>query len=266
MNILVFDIETVPDLEAGDRLYGLSGLSPDDAAELMFNIRRQENKGNSDLLRYPLHKIVAISLILETPDTLKIWSLGNDGDSNEQQEAELIQRFFDGIKRYSPILVSWNGSGFDLPVLHYRSLLWGVSAQHYWESGDTKQSFKWNNYLNRYHSRHTDLMDVLSGYMSQAKAPLQDIALLLGLPGKLGMSGNQVWDYYKKNELEAICNYCEIDVLNTYLIYLRYQLISGQVSADQYQQKCEQTAEMLAQSESSHLLNFLSIWKGRTTT
>ena len=182
MNILVFDIETVPDIESGKKLYHLEGLKAEDAAELMFSHRRQETDGNSEFLRHYLHQIVAISVVLKTSDTLKVWSLG-ETDSDEK---ELIQRFFEGIERYTPTIVSWNGSGFDLPVLHYRSLLHGVVAQRYWENGEDDNSFKWNNYLSRFHSRHTDLMDVISGYMPQAKAPLDQVATLIRFPRQDG--------------------------------------------------------------------------------
>jgi len=257
MNILVFDIETVPDIESGKRLYHLEGLDESEAAELMFSRRRQETGGESDFLRHYLHKIVAISVVLKTRDKLSVWSLGD----RDAREAELIQRFFEGIERYTPTIVSWNGSGFDLPVLHYRCLLHGITAARYWESGDDDQSFKWNNYLSRFHSRHTDLMDVLSGYMPYAKAPLDDIATILGFPGKMGMSGNKVWDYYQQGDIEAIRNYCETDVLNTYLVYLRYELIRGRLTESGHQQECDAVAEMLQQEGKPHLLEFLEVWQ-----
>ncbi len=258
MNILVFDIETVPDIESGKKLYNLDGLEAEDAAELMFSHRRQETDGNSEFLRLHLHQIVAISVVLKTNDTLKVWSLG-DVDADEK---EIIHRFFEGIERYTPTIVSWNGSGFDLPVLHYRSLLHGVVAQRYWENGDDDQSFKWNNYLSRFHSRHTDLMDVLSGYMPTAKAPLDQIATILGFPGKMGMSGDKVWDCFVAGEIEAIRNYCETDVLNTYLVYLRYELIRGRLTENAYQDANDQVRDMLKSENKPHLKEFLDAWQG----
>lgn len=257
MNILVFDIETVPDIESGKKLYNLEGLKAEDAAELMFSYRRQETDGNSDFLRHYMHKIVAISLVLKTNEKLSVWSLG-DVDADEK---EIIQRFFEGIEHYTPTIVSWNGSGFDLPVLHYRSLLHGVVAQRYWENGEDDQSFKWNNYLSRFHSRHTDLMDVVSGYSSIAKAPLDQIATLLGFPGKMGMSGGKVWDCYVNGGIEDIRNYCETDVLNTYLVYLRYELIRGRLTESAYDKECEQVRDMLNNETKAHLKEFLEIWQ-----
>ena len=135
MNLLVFDIETVPDLAGGRRLFGLDGLSDKDVANVMFNRRRQET-GGSEFLRLHLQQVVAISVVLRHGEQLKVWSLGEP----DAPEADLIRRFFDGLDRYTPTLVSWNGSGFDLPVLHYRALLHRISAPRYWETGEEDSS------------------------------------------------------------------------------------------------------------------------------
>src|SRR5947208_7804359 len=70
-----------------------------------------------------------------------------------------MRRFFEGIERYTPQLVSWNGGAFDLPVLQYRALMHGVGAARYWDWGDDDRDFRFNNYLARFHTRHLDLMD-----------------------------------------------------------------------------------------------------------
>jgi predicted PolB exonuclease-like 3'-5' exonuclease len=257
MSIFVFDIETVPDVASGRRLYGIEDLDDDNVGKVMFYKRAAES-GGSEFLRHPLHRIVAISVVLQTADKLKVWSLG-ESDSPEQ---ELLQRFFDGIERFSPTLVSWNGSGFDLPVIHYRSLLHGVAAPRYWDTGGEDKDFKWNNYLSRYHERHTDLMDVLAGYQPRAVARLDEIATLLGFPGKMGMDGSKVWEHYQAGDVEGIRNYCETDVLNTYLVYQRFELIRGHISAAQYAQACEQLSTELEKAHKPHLSEFLRHWQG----
>ena len=146
MNCFSFDIETVPDVEFGRRLLGLDGIDDEDVASAM--TFRHLQKTGSDFLPLHQHRVVAISVALRSGDSFRVWSLG-DADAGE---AELVARFFDGIERYTPDLVSWNGSGFDLPVLHYRALKHKVRAARYWETGDGDQSFRWNNYLNRFHS------------------------------------------------------------------------------------------------------------------
>ena len=260
MNVFVFDIETVPDVDAGRRLYDLDGLQDAEIAEIMFH-KQREASGN-DFLRHHLHRVVAISVVLRSADRFKLWSLG-DATSPEH---ELIQRFFDGLDRYSPTLVSWNGSGFDLPVLHYRSLLHGIVASRYWETGADDSSFRWNNYLSRFHERHTDLMDVLSGHQPRASVSLQDMALLLGLPGKLGMHGALVWEHYLAGDVEGIRNYCETDVLNTFLVYLRFELIRGRLTEEAYESECGRLRTTLEEDGRPHVAEFLHAWvDGRTS-
>ncbi len=257
MNLFVFDIETVPDVDAGRRLYDLDGLQDREVAEIMFH-KQREASGN-DFLRHHLHRVVAISVVLRSAERFRVWSLGD----MQSPERELIQRFFEGLERYSPTLVSWNGSGFDLPVLHYRSMLHGIVASRYWETGTDDSSFRWNNYLNRFHDRHTDLMDLLSGYQPRASVPLQEMALLLGLPGKLGMHGSLVWERYLDGDVEAIRNYCETDVLNTFLVYLRFELVRGHLSEEAYGRECDQLRAALEKDARPHVTEFLAAWSDR---
>jgi predicted PolB exonuclease-like 3'-5' exonuclease len=255
MNTLVFDIETVPDVELGRRLYDLDGLDDSSVAQAM--LAKQRALRTSDVLPPPQQRVVAISVVLRTRDGLKIFSLGDE----QSPERELVQRFFDGLERFTPTLVSWNGSGFDLPVLQYRALRHGVNAHRYWELGDSDREFRYNNYLSRYHWRHIDLMDVLSGYGASGRASLDLAAQLVGLPGKLGIGGAQVWPAYLRGELGAIRDYCETDVLNTYLVYLRFQLVRGELDAKSYQGELAVVEEKLAQSDRRHLLEYLELWK-----
>lgn len=255
MNVFVFDIETVPDVDGARRIFEIESLDDKGVADIMFYQRRQQ--AGTEFLRHHLHRIVAISVVFRGVDRLKVRSLGDEGSS----EKELIQRFFDGIDKYTPTLVSWNGSGFDLPVLHYRMLVNGVVAPRYWESGDDDRDFKWNNYLSRYHQRHTDLMDVLAGFSPRANAPLDEMAALLGFPGKMGMSGAKVWDAYQDGDIKGIRDYCELDVLNTYLVYLRYQMIRGQLLEAEYINECQMLRDVLAEENHEHFDRFLSAWK-----
>lgn len=253
MTILVFDIETIPDVEAGRKLYNLDGLSDKDVGSAMFALRRA--KVGNDFLPHYLQKVIAISLVLSQGSQFKVWSLGDE----QSDEKEIIQRFFTGIDKHTPTLVSWNGSGFDLPVLHYRALLHGIAAPTYWESGENQQPFRWNNYLNRFHYRHLDVMDVLAAYQNKAFAPLDDIATMLGFPGKMGMSGAKVWDEYQAGNLAGIRNYCETDVLNTYCVYLRFELIRGVINPTEYEQALEQLRSHLGEKQNKpHLHEFLS--------
>ena len=256
MNIFAFDIETVPDTAGGRRLHGLHGLDDRSAAEAMLAMRREET--GSDFLRLPLHRVVVISVAARIGDRFTVFSLGEGGDD----EAALIQRFYEGIERYVPKLVSWNGSGFDLPVLHYRALIHGISAPRYWEQGEEDRGFRFNNYLNRFHERHTDLMDVLAGYSGRAVAPLDQVATLCGLPGKLGMSGADVRTRIEAGEFSAVRDYCEHDVLNTYLLWLRFELMRGALDSGGYDSECQRVHETLVDAQRPHLDEFLQAWTG----
>lgn len=254
MSTLVFDIETVPDVELGRRLYGLDSLPDSQVAKAMFALRRQGTGG--DFLPLEQHRVVAISCALRRGDTFTVWSVGEP----DTPEGELVQRFFDGIARFSPELVSWNGSGFDLPVLNYRALRAGVHAARFWETGDEDPAFRFNNYLQRFHWRHLDLMDVLSGFVPRNRVSLANMAALLGLPGKLGFAGDQVWDAYQRGELVGIRRYCETDVLNTYLIYLRFQLLRGALAPEGHAAELERVRAWLRASPEPHHAQFLAAW------
>jgi predicted PolB exonuclease-like 3'-5' exonuclease len=146
-------------------------------------------------------------------------------------------------------------------VLHYRALRHGVTAARYWETGDSDQSFRWNNYLNRFHNRHLDLMDVLSGYQARARAKLDEVAVLLGFPGKLGMSGALVWERFCEGRIGEIRDYCETDVLNTYLVYLRFEQMRGHLDPAGCEREFERVRALLAESEGAHLGAFLEAWE-----
>jgi 3'-5' exonuclease len=255
VNVLVFDIETIPDTELGRRLHGLEGLSEADVGRAMFTLRRQDQ--GTDFLPHPQHRIVAISCVLRSREGLKVWSLGDPQSS----EAELVRRFYDGLERYTPDLVSWNGGGFDLPVLQYRALRAGIRAERYWETGESDTAFRYNNYLSRFHWRHMDLMDILAGFQARARAPLVEVAALLGLPGKLGFSGAQVWDAWLAGEIVRIRQYCETDVLNTYLIYLRFELMRGRFTTSLYQEEVARVKALLAGAAEPHFVEFLRAWE-----
>lgn len=254
MNCLIFDIETIPDVKAGKKIYGLDNLSDKEVAQAMFTLRRE--KVGHDFLPLHLHQIVAISIVFNHQNQIKIWSVGDE----DATEAKIIQRFFKGIEQYTPTIISWNGTGFDLPVLHYRSLLHGIAAPLYWEVGEHNQNFKWNNYINRYHYRHLDLMDVLASYNARANAPLDEIASLLGFPGKMGMSGSKVWEQYQAGNIKEIRDYCETDVLNTYCVYLRFELIRGNLSSTEYEKELTVLKETISSQEKSHFNEFIQHW------
>jgi len=250
--VLAFDIETVPDVAGIRRLHGLPADLPDaEVAEVAFQIRR--TRTGSDFLAPQLHRVVVISCVLREAEGIKVFSL----DGSEQ---EVIQRFYDGLEKYLPQLVSWNGGGFDLPVLNYRGLIHGVSAPIFWETGDENRDFRFNNYLSRYHSRHLDLMDVLAMYQPRNNAPLDEVAQLAGLPGKIGVGGAKVWQAWQAGKIAEIRDYCEADTANTYLLFLRYQLLRGVFTKDVYQKEIKILRNYLKEQAKPHWREFLKLW------
>jgi len=262
-SVLVFDLETVPDVEGLRRAWGdfPPGLDINDEDALVGHVldRRQEKTGNR-FLSLHFQRIVAIGCLFRRDDNkepaLQLRCLGQPEDSEER----LIRDFFRAVERYTPQLVSWNGGGFDLPVLHYRSLLHGVSASRYWEMGEGDREFKFNHYLGRYHTRHVDLMDLLSLYSPRSAVPLDQLALLCGFPGKQGMDGSKVWSAFREGRIEEIRHYCEGDVLNTWLIWCRFQLIRGQASPERYRHELELTRKVVEDSGDQRWGNLLQAW------
>ena len=257
--ILVFDVETIPDVPGLRSLHNLDpGLSDVEVAELAFQQRRAQS-GNDFLLHY-LQRIAVISCALRVGKDLRVWSLAEP----EQGEAEIIQRFFDGVEKFTPQIISWGGGGFDLPVLHYRGLIHGVVAPRYWDLGDgdyaDSREFKWNNYISRYHTRHLDLMDLLAMYQLRSSAPLDALAKLMGFPGKLGMDGSKVWEAWQSGEIAGIRDYCETDVMNTYLVSLRFRLMRGELTRAEYEDEIVFVRCELSKLDKPHWHEFLAAW------
>ena len=253
--VLAFDIETIPDVAGIRRLHDLPADLPDqDVAELAAQKRRVQT--GSDFLPPFLHRVVVISCVLRDDDGVRVFSIGEP----EANEAAAIKRFFEGIDKYVPQIVSWNGRGFDLPVLVNRALQHGVGAACFWDTGRDNQDFRYSNYINRFHERHVDLMDVLSLYGGRG-SPLDDVARLAGLPGKVGIGGNAVWESYRRGELAAIRNYCEADCVNTYLLFLRFQQMRCVFDAARYAEECSVLRAALEKRPEPHWREFLSLWK-----
>ena len=141
--------------------------------------------------------------------------------------------------------MTWNGLLFDIPVLNYRALFNQVDASSYW------QNELW----------HIDLKDVLSNHNTKAEGSLDSVAKGLYLPGKLDVSGDQVWDLYLEGRIEDIRNYCEHDVLNTYLIFIHYQGMIGKITNEELSSRIHSLKQLLSNTEKQHFQLFLSAWE-----
>ena len=251
--VLIFDIETLTDLKAGAHLYGLS-LDDADLEQALTKIRRQES--GSDFQRLALHEIVCISgLWIDEDQRIKLFSFSQEDHS----EAEILQKFFSIFQKRNPTLVSWNGAQFDLPVIQLRAMYHGLSAASLFDQGEIDQQKRYNNYQNRYHQRHIDLMDVFAMFNGRNFHKLDDVAQLFGLPGKRGEPGYHVPQYVKSAQWQSLTRYCEGDVLNTWLLYLRWGLLKGQLTHTAHQTWIQTTIAYLAQHHQQD--EFLQLWR-----
>ncbi len=224
--IIAFDIETIPDPEIGRRLLGLSG-NDDVVIREMVRMRLEETGGQSEYPQPPWHRVVTICATLLGPISgrVEVRSLGTLGD-----ERSMLEAFFAMLKNVerAPRLVSWNGSGFDLPVMRYRAMLHGVTAPAFYRSdGD----LRFNNYQNRYHNLHLDLMDTLTGFGASTRVGLSNWCRTIGLPGKPFVE-RPVYDHFLQGELPLLVEYCKLDTVETLLAFLMYALHTGDLSED----------------------------------
>ena len=234
--LLVFDIETIPDHDH----YEGNGFPP-----------------------LPFHQIVAIAVLEAAINrighgeeyTLKDLRCGGESDYDE---VKIVQGFFQYFERTKPRLVTYNGRSFDLPVLKYRAMLYGVAAPWLYKGGE-----RFSNYSYRYDAEwHCDLMDVLSDFGASKAARLDEVSKLLGFPGKLGIEGSQVRGLYEDGRIKDIRDYCEIDVLSTYLVYLRYKLHTADLSKEGYNRAITQVIGFMDSRKNArpHLGEFLRAW------
>lgn len=245
--VMVFDIETVADTDAARRIYPqLSDLNDADTLTALQAIRISET--GRDFMRLPLQRIVCISVLYIKEGKFSLLSFSAENSS----EKDILATFFRAFKDFQglPQLVSWNGSGFDIPVLIYRAMLYDLSVPLLFEEGDRVRDMRYDNYVNRYHSRHLDLMDRFSQYSASPRQSMDVVASLYSLPGKTAVDGSMVGDLVAQAAWETLTTYCESDVLNTWLIYLRWLRLTGKLSLDGFSFWQQQTREFLTQLSS----------------
>lgn len=219
--ICVFDCESVPDVALIRRLYGFKG---DDESVSKMALAAQKDESGNEFLPLPFHRIISICAVIcdEFGAFIKVNKI--DGDS----EREMIGNFFAFINKYEPRLVSFNGKGFDMPVLVLRALKYNIRANAYLDT----ISDKWNNYKTRYNDqRHCDLFESLGAWRG---VRLDTVCAMAGLPGKYDTHGDEVMSLFYANKLDKIHEYCESDTLNTYMLFLKYELIKGNLSEEDY--------------------------------
>lgn len=262
-DVIVFDIETVVDADASRRLLRQPAFDDVEARDALSDYFLDKTDGRNDFARQPFHQVVAISyahLIREPGDEgseLLIRRLASGGDKNNS-ELEILEGFFHLIETRAPQLVSFNGRGFDVPVLKYRAMKHGLSCPRWFNQGD-----KWNNYDARYSQEyHLDLLETLSDHGASARCSMDEVAAAFDVPGKLDTAGDNVREMYETGQIAAIRDYCETDVCTTLLIFLHQQLFTGALSEGAYARAILGVRNYLeAESESRpHLTEYLQAW------
>jgi len=270
-SLFVFDIETVPDVTAARNLTGCDSTDPaEQNAALFEHFVVQKRKTDPSVtaadifLRQPFWKVVAISFLEadiirpDGPSGPEQYVLKRVASGTKDDEAEVVSGFFKMLEQKLPRLVSYNGRSFDMPVLRYRGMKYGVSAPRYYQAGD-----KWNSYNQRYADDwHCDLLEALSDYGASARCKMDEVCSVLGLPGKFGVDGSKVSEMYAAGKVQEIRDYCETDVMNTYLVYLRHMLMVGKVDPAGYNQAAEDMIAYIEQEQTNrpHLMEFLAAW------
>ncbi len=245
--IAAFDIETIPDPGAGRSVLGLTGDDAD-VIEAMLARRLEETDGRSDFHTPPFHRVVAVAVAWLDPAS-GVFRLGCPAPDADDERA-LVEGFFSLFegRRTAPRLVSWNGSGFDLPVLRYRAMVHGVAAPDFHRTDGDR---KWNNYQNRFHDMHVDLMDVLAGYGASPRVGLDDLCRIVGLAGKTLTHGHKVHGHILAGEDELVRTYCEIDALNTLLLYLLWSFHCGRLDRDGLRRHLEGIGGVLSDGDAA---------------
>jgi predicted PolB exonuclease-like 3'-5' exonuclease len=211
-HILVWDLETIPDIDGFARVNGLSE-KPDT------EIRGQMG---DDFPKLVYHRIVCIGALLasSTSEGYVVRAV-DTSHAGELTEPQMIQTFLNVVDRLSPRMVTFNGQSFDLPVLRYRAMIHGLSAPGLYS----------RSYFHRYRDDHVDLCDALASFNNGGKAKLDEICRIMGLDGKpQGIDGSQVERLFLEGRVEEIADYCTSDVIDTYRLWLRYELFKGELS------------------------------------
>ena len=225
--LIVWDLETVPDLGGFAAANDLVGKSDVEIREAM----------GEKFPKHIYHSIICIGALIAHREA-DCWAVDAIGAPHvsERTEKELITAFCDKIAELKPQLVTFNGHSFDLPILRYRAMVLGVSAP----------GLSARPYFNRYTKDAIDLCDALSSFSAQGKASLHEISRVMGLPGKpKGFDGGEVERHYHEGKIKEIAEYCETDVVNTYQVWLRYELFRGTLSPDTFEASQRNLADFM---------------------
>jgi len=236
--VIVWDLETVPDLRGYAAANDMSASTDDEVREAI----------GDNFPKHIYHSIVCIgALVAHRAEGMWVVDALGAPHVGERTEKQLITAFVERIAEISPQLITFNGHSFDLPVLRYRAMINKVPAP----------GLSARPYFNRYSDDALDLCDALSSFSPNGKATLHEISKIMGLPGKPdGIDGGEVHRYFQNGKIQQIADYCETDIVNTYRVWLRYELFRGRLGANEFEVSEQQLATFLKGKEDAkpHLI------------
>ena len=232
---LVVDTESIPDGRLLSMVkYRDLGLTPEEAIERARSEARDASYTNSDFLPYTFQIPVGVCVVRVAQDfsLQAIRCL----DYPLFRPREIVEQFWKGVGHYSQAkVVTFNGRSFDLPLLEMAAFRYGVSAQSYILKG-----------RNQFHG-DLDLMDWMGNYGAcRIVGGLDLLAKLIGKPGKMDVSGDKVYEMYHAGQLREINDYCLCDTLDTYFVFLRTRVLTGDVTREAEVELVERARKALA--------------------
>lgn len=263
--VLVFDIETVVDTQMAGRLLGTDFPVESDGRAAVERYHLEQSEGRSSFPKPPFHRVVAIAVLIADPaaegpqEPFPSIRMLESRSLALVDEAGLIRWFFETFEREQPTLVSFNGRGFDLPVLKYRAMVHGIQSRLLHDTSN-----KWENYGSRYAPDwHCDVLEGLTDFGASPRIRLDEVCAALGLPGKLGVDGSQVAGLYDQGRFAEIAAYCETDVRSTFIVYLRLLHHRARLGDKGSTAALDQVLEMLRSraSDAPHLRTFGMAWR-----
>ena len=236
---LVFDTESVPDGRLLARVkYPGEALAPEEAIEKARAEARDNSKDGSDFLPVTFQVPVAVCVLRVGPDFLPQALACLDAPAF--RTPDIVRQFWRGVSLYSRAkLVTFNGRGFDLPLMELAAFDHGCSAREYFAGS-----------RNRFNGNHIDLFDWLSNYGAfRMVGGLNLMARRGDRPagvGKMEVAGDQVYEMYRAGRRQDINDYCMFDTLDTYFVFLRTRVLMGEMSAEQEEQLARRARAWLA--------------------
>jgi predicted PolB exonuclease-like 3'-5' exonuclease len=253
---LVFDVESVPDSKLISRVkYPGEEIDAREAVHRYQQELLEASGGVSEFIpvtfQYPIS--ICIAKVRGDFTLLDIVCL----DDPEFRPDEMVRLFWLGVEEVydSASLVTYNGRGFDIPLLELMAYRYGYSAKRHFRDKYAGRS--------RYGTKHIDLQDWLSNYNAiRMYGGLNLLAKIIGKPGKMQVRGDEVYSMFLEGRLRDVNNYCIHDVLDTYFVFLRTRVLIGELTIVREQDIVKSTKNFLEDSSERipALKEYLANW------